>query len=165
MMAGRPKPRKTRGRNLNQEDGKMSREYGKNYEERLNVKTIAKRVRQDLKKIKDVKFSVRIERFSMGQAIRIELKSIGSPLFSEGFTKKLAETKDVRKTFEALADREFESRYSKRVNWVLDRAKKILESYNYDGSDVMTDYSDVNFYGTAKVDYVFEQNVLKNLML
>lgn len=36
---------------------------------------------------------------------------------------------------------------------VVDKLRAIHAAYNYDGSDVMTDYFDVHYYGSADVDY------------
>lgn len=40
---------------------------------------------------------------------------------------------------------------------VMSYARALLESYNYDDGDSMTDYYDVNFYGTAEIAYRYQQ--------
>lgn len=46
---------------------------------------------------------------------------------------------------------------SPEISAILDYAKKLLESYNYDDSDSMTDYFCVNFYGFVSTDYEYKQ--------
>lgn len=43
------------------------------------------------------------------------------------------------------------------VNAILDYANKYSDSYNYNNSDAMTDYFDVNFYGHAQISWEYEQ--------
>lgn len=47
---------------------------------------------------------------------------------------------------------------SPELSAVLDYAKKLLESYNWDDSDSMTDYFSCNFYGFVSTDYQYQQN-------
>lgn len=46
---------------------------------------------------------------------------------------------------------------SPEISAILEYAKKLLESYNYDDSDSMTDYFCVNFYGFVSTDYDYKQ--------
>lgn len=46
---------------------------------------------------------------------------------------------------------------SPEISAVLDYAKKLLESYNWDDSDSMTDYFCCNFYGFVSTDYDYKQ--------
>lgn len=41
-------------------------------------------------------------------------------------------------------------------------AEKYLDSYNYDDSDVMTDYFNTNFYGSVSVNYDYQQTETEN---
>lgn len=49
---------------------------------------------------------------------------------------------------------------SPELSAILDYAKKLLQSYNYDDSDSMTDYFDVNFYETVNIAYNYQQTEL-----
>lgn len=46
---------------------------------------------------------------------------------------------------------------SPELSAILDYAKKLLQSYNYDDSDSMTDYFDVKFYETVNIAYNYQQ--------
>lgn len=46
---------------------------------------------------------------------------------------------------------------SPEISAILDYAKKLLDSYNYDDSDSMTDYFCVNFYGFVSTDYEYKK--------
>ena len=46
---------------------------------------------------------------------------------------------------------------SPELSAIMDYAKKLLQSYNYDDSDSMTDYFDVNFYETVNIAYNYQQ--------
>lgn len=46
---------------------------------------------------------------------------------------------------------------SPEISAILDYAKKLLESYNWDDSDSMTDYFSCNFYGFVSTDYQYKQ--------
>mgnify|MGYP005804714813 CR=1 FL=1 len=46
---------------------------------------------------------------------------------------------------------------SPELSAIMNYAKKLLQSYNYDDSDSMTDYFDVNFYETVNIAYNYQQ--------
>ena len=99
------------------------------YEFDGDVKKIAKEIRKDLKEVfgKEFKFSVRIQRFSGGQAINIDIKQ----------APKYACYVDT----EMYPDpRTYVKKY------IIKQIKKITDHYNYDDSDIMTDYFNVGFY-------------------
>lgn len=59
-----------------------------------------------------------------------------------------------------------EKHYENRREWaekspeiaaIIEYAEKLLDSYNYNDSDSMTDYFDVNFYDSVGVDYDYKQ--------
>lgn len=108
----------------------------------LDIAEVAKLVRKDIKAAvknghlpADTKYSVRIERFSMGQAINITATLPDRPA-------------------RVRIDREYDGQYgytneSNAINAVLNA---IVNAYNYDNSDVLTDYFQVRFYCTPQVD-------------
>lgn len=94
---------------------------GSKYNQELDIKSIAVLIRADIKaQLPAVKASVRIERYSLGQAIHIEVKT-QVPVYAYGRTMT-EPAKALRAKVQAICD-----------------------SYNYDDSDVMTDYFNVNF--------------------
>ncbi len=110
---------------------------GSKYKQTENLGTveIAKRVRQDLKAAylkpdsfsyaNPYKFSVKVRKFAGGSSIDLEVKAAPE---------------------EVLIDRE------KRQALVAS-LKKVLDAYNYDDSDAMTDYFHVRFYGHVQIDH------------
>lgn len=99
---------------------------GAKYEmtEDLDIKEIAKLVRADLKtKFPGVKASVRIERYSMGQAINVDILSGLQPLHQTEPPKR-------------------PSVYGAQLRGQI---AELLDEYNYDNSDMMEDYYDVRF--------------------
>tara|TARA_R100000773_G_C4197633_1_gene101193 strand:- start:37 stop:447 length:411 start_codon:yes stop_codon:yes gene_type:complete len=90
----------------------------------LPIKEIAKLVRQDLKKFKDCKFSVT----STYNTINVKLSACNNLLkyfdVWEGYHQKDARYKDS---------------FSKEV-------KSIMNQYNFDNSDIMSDYHHQNFF-------------------
>jgi len=120
---------------------------GNKYEQvkNLDIKEIAKLVRQDLKKFKDCKFSVSIERFSMGRALNVTL--VWSSDLKK-FTTFKSEYCDLKVVFEPSFKNELEN---------------IIKQYNFDKSDSQTDYSHVNFYTSLEIDYNFKNKKLDQL--
>lgn len=117
---------------------------GSRWERGRDIAEIAKDVRRDIKAAvkagnlpADVKFSVRISRFSMGKSL------------------------DVRATLpDRPARRAIETGYgyTHEAATIIAVVKSITDAYNYDASDSLTDYYNVEFYsdvivsGTGPVD-------------
>ena len=111
---------------------------GSKYKEvkNLTVVEIAKLVRKDLKQFNDCKFSVTSDRNS------ITVYLIDSSL------DKLASNEDYNETGVRFVV--FEKQFGNKL-------KEILDQYNYNNSDIMTDYSDVKFYSYIYRDGQLEQ--------
>ena len=94
-----------------------------------DVKEIAKEIRKDLKHTfeKEFKFSVRSKKYSGGQSINIDIK-------------KAPEYACYIDTVSYRDPRTYVKPY------VVKQIKEIVEHYNYDNSNAMTDYFDVGFY-------------------
>lgn len=119
------------------------RHYGSKYVKGLSTKDIAARMRAEIKLAvergelpgKPVSYSVRSRDYnSIDIAVRGLLGS--------------------RDTDENANRRE-----GKRWPWLTDEARRIMgildtlhNAYNYDGSDIMTDYFDVNYYGGVTIE-------------
>jgi regulator of PEP synthase PpsR (kinase-PPPase family) len=111
---------------------------GSKYQEvkNLSVKEIAKLVRKDLKQFNDCKFSVKSDRNS----ITITLM--------DSLLDKLASNEDYKETGVRFVV--FEENFGNKL-------KEILNQYNYNNSDIMTDYSDVKFYS-----YIYRDGQLED---
>lgn len=99
---------------------------GSKYQETkdLDVAEIAKLIRTDLKQaFSEYKFSVRIERFSMGQSINVIIK-----------------------------ETDINDRFSDQAEELVKEVKEIIEQYNFDDSDMLSDYSHVRFYSHVRIE-------------
>jgi hypothetical protein len=128
----------------------MAHEYkftGSKYVGGRDITEIAKLVRADIKAaikgklLPAIKTSVRIQRFSGGRSLSVKITA-----FPETFCAYVANCH--------LSNQD--SRYivnSDELKQLLKDLKHILDSYNFDDSDTMTDYFHVNFYGSVDVDW------------
>lgn len=114
--------------------------YGYKYKEALDIVEIAKLIRADIKKTHpEVKATVRIRRYSMGRSIDVSL------------------TVNFPKLNPARIEADFVGERSHYTNpWATERAatlqksiEAIVAAYNYDGSDIMSDYYNTNFGGSV----------------
>jgi hypothetical protein len=126
---------------------------GNKYEEtrNLDIKEIAKMIRKDIKEAikagdlpKGLKTSVKIERFSGGQSINIRVKKYEGKMYSEKYVQH-----HIQNPHQGF----FGDRYEIGLKNTLKTLEDILQSYNRDNSDSMSDYFDVRFYGHADVDH------------
>jgi hypothetical protein len=121
---------------------------GDKYDPNLDVKDIAKLVRRDLKnKFPKCKFSVRIDRYSMGQSIDIRILETNFDLIQNPHLI-FKENKD--KFYQRTATDE---RFLFPAECLLINVNGILNDYRRDDSDVMRDYFNASFYGGAEFDY------------
>lgn len=116
---------------------------GSNYSG-LSTKDTAKEIRSHLKKqFPEVKFSVTSDRNS----IDITIKS--SPYCNE----KLEYSYELSCT----DYREYEKEHNKELLSIMDYCNKLLNSYNFDDSDTMSDYFHTHFYSHTTIDYDYTQ--------
>lgn len=107
----------------------------------LDIKEIAKLIRNDLKQFKDCKFSVKIQRYAGGQSVWIELVNCST----------------ISKFVKIDRGDEY-----KQISFNKDFAKKIDEivnQYNFDKSHAMSDYFHVNFYSHININYEFKKSI------
>lgn len=126
----------------------------------LGVTEIAKLAREEFKALfPEMKWSVRIERYSGGQSIN----AIGTNYPNNPFTPEYIEA--VRKTSKTQV---IENNRNARTGWNKDavyiepyteqfqrdseKAKQVLAQYRYNDSDGMIDYFSTNFYDHTKID-------------
>lgn len=141
---------------------------GDTYKENLGIKEIASIVRKELKKrFPDCTFSVRIERYSMGQSLHISLMSAPFDPFLEKVHTQHGISEQERENLSTNLKHSRESGYAQinqyqfkeygeglnngtplslRAWEVLKVAVAISQGYNYDDSDGMIDYFDCNFF-------------------
>ena len=136
---------------------------------KYDTKDIAKWIRQTLKEeIKDCKFSVRSEYYSGGSSIDVNIKEsknvriVKKPeeVTEEEILHLMSARNDSREeTIERIKRMQNCKHYSVNQyhidsDWqfttkgkeLLKKVIEITNKYNYDNSDVMTDYFDVNYY-------------------
>lgn len=110
---------------------------GDNFKPYRNVKDTAKLIRKDIKRhFPGIKASVRIDRYSGGQSVRIEIKSVSFAMINQDWlvSEIMGEcTYDV-------------ARYTDEACKLLDDLRSLGMSYNRNDSDSMVDYFDVDFY-------------------
>jgi hypothetical protein len=124
-----------------------------------NIATIAKETRAELKReFPECKFSVTIERYSMGQALTVALMAAPYEVFKgtitevpSGFQRPINPEYEQINTTLRDTYAEAEARRSNVYNltkWAYDtlrRASEIANRRNWDYSDVQTDYFDNHF--------------------
>jgi hypothetical protein len=122
--------------------------YGSKYDKSLSKTEIAKRIRADLKAamadgtIPEMAASVRK---TSHNSIRVELSACPFEVLSEA---------------RVLADRDNPYQFRGDLPWmseegrlVQDAVEKIAGAYNFDGSDIQSDYFHVNYYLTVEFDH------------
>lgn len=132
------------------------RAYGAKYDHThtMDIADIAKQVREDIKLARKIakltvepgalatrdalanapaqmKFGVRISRFSGGCALDVRIKNVPA----DWWTERTDDRGDTGKFATAA------------LKGVAAELKQIMDAYNHDGSDLLTDYFDVRFYG------------------
>ncbi len=113
--------------------------------ENLDIKDIAKKIRNNLKKFNDCKFNVSISRFANGQSLRVILKS-SSNLNNFVLVQYESSPNNTKPSL----------KMSKRLK---NEIKSIVDQYNFDDSDYQSDYHHVNFFSHIGIDYKFEQSI------
>lgn len=117
----------------------------------LDVAEIAKRVRRDIKAAKivgdlptDAKTSVRIRRYSMGQSIDVYV-TLPRPARVPSTDRRSSRHGEIE------FGRPVEYTVTVEAANISATVRGILEAYNYDDSDTMTDYFDRRFYADVVI--------------
>ena len=122
--------------------------HGSKYDKALDVREIAKLIRADIRAAagpiphrlpEGFRAGVRISRYSMGRSIDVTIKA------APGVTVR----NPARVEFEGRGGNGVmppEARYihTEEARAVLEAVKAIIDAYNFDGSDVQSDYFHVN---------------------
>jgi hypothetical protein len=141
--------------------------YGKKYDAKLTGPEISKAVRKDIKeaikagKLPSIKTSVRYDHFSGGKSIDVTVM---------GWPASIRMQNPERVRFDHLhpgKDNRDLPHYTEIGQEILRKLEEIRSAYNFDGSDIMTDYFHVNYYGSVHIDWQAErderQAILKDL--
>lgn len=126
--------------------------YGAKYEKGLQVVEIAKRIRADIKaaiasgELPAIKTSVRISRYSMGRSIDVTITEAPFAVINPEWVQ-------ARNEGVSVWELDNIEKFTAEANRVFDVVKNIRAAYNYDRSDSMTDYYDVNFGGGVSFDW------------
>ena len=124
--------------------------YGDKYNGKLSTVEIAKLIRQDIKNhiemgcLPDAKYSVRSKYFSGGSSIDVHVSNLEHKVYTPEMVHylKLREFPPIGVTC-----------YTKVAENLLNTVQKIMDQYNHDGSEIQSDYFDVNFYGHVAFDW------------
>jgi len=144
------------------------RTYGEKHDNGMDIKDIAKAVRQDIKDaqkaktLPQMKISVTIERYSGGQSLNLNIKEF--PIQFINIYRMKLQTENSNVFVGNLPDEHpaYEL-YTPLAKKALETLKSMVGSYNYDGSETMTDYFDVNFYSHIGFDWRYQGNHEKEL--
>ena len=134
--------------------------YGKKYDDNLDIKDIAKKIRADIKAeiasggLPKGKYSVTIKRYSGGQSMSITMSDLANG-------SELLNAKFFDNSIPGGYNHD-ESRYTEVGEALLKKVKRMVGAYNYDGSEPMVDYFNVNFYSHVNIDYDYENELSYN---
>jgi len=129
----------------------MVKELTKSEKVAMSITDIAKAVRKDLKKEfgKDIKFSVRSQRFAGGSSLTVQIKKCAVDYikseeeFDEEYMNFKLENPDVYKNLKLRYHRNDIIAVKDDIK---ERIDNIVNYYNFDESEPMYDYFCVNFY-------------------
>jgi hypothetical protein len=129
--------------------------YGHKYSRELGGAEIAAFIRNDIKEavrrgeLPRAKYSARLQRFAGGKSITITYADVPFDLFNPEFLKFEIETRG-HKFYEG-------DRFSLERKDLEKKLTEIANAYNYDGSDIQSDYFHVNFYLRVHADHDHER--------
>lgn len=138
------------------------RTYGEKYLRNTDVKEIAKLMRAEVKNSikagtipKGTKVSITIERYSMGQSINMCVTQFNTQ-FLNAWRVKFTEDHPHKCLSEIPSNHPAHELFTPIAKRTLAELNRIHGLWNHDGSDSMTDYFDVNYYGDASFSYKIE---------
>ena len=114
---------------------------GSKFNTNMTIVEIAKALRKDIKammkagRFEGMKVSVRVDRYSMGQALDITITKWNGDIMNADFVKADCDER---------IDRNLQ-RYVPAARMALATLTALAGQWNYDNSDSMTDYYDVNY--------------------
>jgi len=112
----------------------------------MDIKEIAKLVKKELDiEFSDWKFSVKIDRFSGGQSLRVSIIDMPYTPFSEVVDNAYKSNENPNET-------RFDSIYNKQYLKDSEKIKSTINQYNMDDSNSQVDYFHTNFYSSVNLD-------------
>lgn len=100
----------------------------------------------------EMKVSVKIKRFSGGSSIDAKIKDASFPIANAEYYERIAlgeeNTHAHMQNCNPLSD---EARIAMK------QIEQIINEYNFDGSDMMSDYFNVNFYSHVSTEWAIEK--------
>ena len=133
-----------------------NRIYGYKYNPELKVKDIAKLVKKEIKdKYKNIKVSARTRNYNT-IAINVQLpkeqyKAVEKDDLTEYQDIEMWARRDGKTIPEYLKERKI---LNKEGEVIKKDIETMLSMYDYDGSDILTDYFDRNFYSFVNIELV-----------
>jgi hypothetical protein len=137
--------------------------YGAKYKKDLDVTDVAKLVRADIKalvksgELPKAKYSVRCDRYSMGRSLDVVVLNVPFPLLNEARVLH-----DLREPNRYMRNDEL-PRNSEAARALLAKVEEVVGAYNFDGSDMQSDYYHVNFASDVKLSWEQEQTEREGL--
>lgn len=128
---------------------------GTKYDFNMDVKDVAKLLRADIKKAVKLNhlpagnYSVKIDRYSMGQSINVRASELTG---QDGNPVQIHEPAFLREFLKTGYCSHQINRHTPEGTRIKHLLEEMLQAYNRDRSDMMTDYFDVKFYGHATFD-------------
>lgn len=142
---------------------------GSRYNETANmdITEIAKILRSDIRAAiksgefpKGLKFSARIDRFSGGKSLHVYLSSLGDGGTILNPARVKLDRDEPHHTYSPWDAKP----YTATASRVMAAIKSMMNSFNYDDSDTMTDYFHVRFYGDVTIDWRAEDEEKKAIL-
>lgn len=131
---------------------------GKHYKntEDLSTAEISKLIKKELEiEFEDVaKFSVISDVFSGGSSINVSITDLSFIPYNQNFLQHLEAGKSIHEYDEAHKNHynEYTSRFNDEFNKLVKKVESITNQYNFDDSDIQTDYFHVRYYKHVKFD-------------
>ena len=133
--------------------------YNDKYEAGLDIAEIAKRLRREIRaavkaeELPKCKYSVRIDRYSMGQSLHVSITETPFPIHN----RRYLELEHASLTLEGPERPSLRMELGEYQRWtqeaidLIPKVEVMANQWNYDGSDSQTDYYHVNY--SMSVDY------------
>lgn len=132
---------------------------GDRYDSKMDVKDVAKLVRKDLAKAyprkKGWKFSVRIDRYSMGCSLGVTVRAVPNSfaIYVDEWRAMVADHgRDAWTHWDRWPGRTNSDRFTNMAKRALEHMEEMVNRYNYRDIDSMTDYYNVSFSGGVNWD-------------
>jgi hypothetical protein len=134
---------------------------GTKYDQSLSIVQIAKFVREDIAaaiaagKLPEMKVSVRVQKYSGGRSLHVNITELqqGFRLFNRERLRNDVENPHAPPTRLPI--------YTGAGEGLFAAIKRIVNAYNYDRSDIQSDYFDVNFYEHVGLHWEYEAELRK----